>query len=176
MDQMRAAMFDGYGPPEVLYAGSVPTPAAGPGEVLVRVHAASVNGGELAGRAGRVRLVTGLLGRGFPKRVGMDFAGEIAAVGAGVSGYGVGDRVWGGLGRRFGSAAEFVAVRPELISPAPAGWDLVAAAALPGVGTTAITALRDKARLRAASGCWSAGPVAASAVWPCSSAGRTGHT
>ncbi|GAA2364607.1 dehydrogenase [Catellatospora methionotrophica] len=149
MDQMRAAMYDSYGPPEVLYEGRVPTPVAGPGEVLVRVHAASVNGGELAGRAGRLRLATGLISRGFPKRTGMDFAGEVAAVGAGVSGHRVGDRVWGGLGRRFGSAAEFVAVRPELIAPAPAGMDLVAAAALPGVGTTAITALRDKARLRA---------------------------
>ncbi|MFC6083183.1 NAD(P)-dependent alcohol dehydrogenase [Sphaerisporangium aureirubrum] len=145
---MRAALFDRYGPPEVLYEGMVPKPVAGPGEVLVRVHAVSVNGGELHGRAGEIRLVTGLVGRGFPKRVGIDFTGEVAALGSPMSGLAVGDRVWGVLPRTFGSAAEFVAVRPRQLSLAPAGLDLVEAASLP-VGTTAITALRDKARLKA---------------------------
>ncbi|MFF3749578.1 NAD(P)-dependent alcohol dehydrogenase [Streptomyces sp. NPDC002018] len=146
MTDMRAALYDRYGPPEVLYEGRVPVPALARGEVLVRVHAASVNGGELHGRAGRVRLVTG---RRFPQRTGIDFAGEIAEVDASVAGTGLreGDRVWGILPRRFGSAAEYVAVRPRQISPAPANLTLVEAASLP-VGTTAITALRAKARLR----------------------------
>lgn len=56
---MRAALYDRYGPPEVLREGRVPVPELQQGEVLVRVHALSVNGGELYGRAGRVRLVTG---------------------------------------------------------------------------------------------------------------------
>ncbi|AQZ64283.1 Quinone oxidoreductase [[Actinomadura] parvosata subsp. kistnae] len=144
---MRAALFDRYGPPEVLYVGTVPKPAPAPGEVLVRVHAASLNGGELHGRAGRVRPVTELMQRGWPKRMGLDFTGEVVALGAGATGPKVGDRVWGVLGRTFGSNAEYVAVRPRRLSLAPAGLDLVEAAALP-VGTTAITALRDKARLR----------------------------
>ncbi|MFI6513144.1 NAD(P)-dependent alcohol dehydrogenase [Streptosporangium sp. NPDC050855] len=146
---MRAALYDRYGPPEVLYEGRVPTPVAGPGEVLVRVHATTVNGGELMGRAGRIRPVTGLPpGRGFPKRTGIDFAGEVAALGSAMSGLAVGDRVWGTLPRGvFGSSAEFVVVRPRQLAHAPAGLDLVQAAALP-VGTTAITALRDRARLR----------------------------
>ncbi|MFC0862046.1 NAD(P)-dependent alcohol dehydrogenase [Sphaerimonospora cavernae] len=144
---MRAALYDRYGPPEVLYEGTVPKPVAGPGEVLVRVHATSVNGGELLGRAGRVRLVTGLTGRGFPKRIGIDFTGEVAALGSAMPGLALGDRVWGVMSRTFGSAAEFVAVRPRQFALAPAGLDLVEAAALP-VGTTAITALRDKARLK----------------------------
>ncbi len=148
-ETMRAALFDRYGPPEVLYEGRVPKPVAGPGEVLVRVHAVSVNGGEVHGRAGRVRLVTDLTQRGFPKRMGLDFAGEVVALGAGVNGPAVGDRVWGVLGRStFGSAAEYVAVRPRRIALAPAGLDPVQAVTLPA-GTTAITALRDKARLRA---------------------------
>ncbi|MFB4274189.1 NAD(P)-dependent alcohol dehydrogenase [Nonomuraea sp. MTCD27] len=146
---MRAALYNRYGPPEVLYEGIVPKPVPGPGEVLVRVHATSVNGGELHGRAGRVRLVTGLVERGFPKRTGVDFAGEVVALGPGASGPAVGDRVWGLLGRSFGSAAEFVAVRPRRLSRVPAGLDLAEAAALPAVGTTAITALRDKAALAA---------------------------
>ncbi|MEV8437828.1 NAD(P)-dependent alcohol dehydrogenase [Actinosynnema sp. NPDC051121] len=139
---MRAALFDRYGPPEVLYEGTVPEPEVEPGQVLVRVHAASVNGGELMGRSGRLKL---LLGRGFPKRVGIDFAGEVVSG----PGFAPGAHVWGGLPRgRFGSAAEYVAVAPRRLAPSPAGLDLVRAAALPGVGTTAITALRDKARLR----------------------------
>ncbi|WP_259403751.1 MULTISPECIES: NAD(P)-dependent alcohol dehydrogenase [unclassified Microbispora] len=146
-NQMRAALFDRYGPPEELYVGTVPKPVPAPGQVLVRVHAVSVNGGEVHGRTGRLRLVTGLMQRGFPKRVGIDLTGEIVALGPGVTGPKAGDRVWGVLGRTFGSAAEYVAIRPRRLSPAPAGLDLVTAAALP-VGTTAITALRDLAALR----------------------------
>src|SRR5437879_8844331 len=112
VSDMRAALYDRYGPPEVLYEGTAPKPAAKPGEVLVRVHAASVNGGEVLGRAGRVRLVTGLADRGFPKRTGMDFVGEVADPGSPHSGVEAGDRVWGLLPRskQFGSAAEFVSV------------------------------------------------------------------
>lgn len=144
---MRAALYDRYGPPEVLYVGEVPKPVAGPGEVLVRVAASSVNGGELHGRAGKVRLVTGF--GGFPHRIGLDFAGEVAAVGRDVPDFAPGDRVWGVLPRTFGAAAEFVVVPARRLAAAPTGHDLTEAAALPAVGTTVITALRDKARLRA---------------------------
>jgi NADPH:quinone reductase-like Zn-dependent oxidoreductase len=143
---MRAARYDRYGPPEVLYEGTLPKPVARPGEVLVRVHAASVNGGELLGRAGKFRLITG---RGFPKGTGIDFAGEVAALDSPTPGLSVGDRVWGLLPRRFGSVAEFVAVRPRQLALAPAGLDPVQAVALLAGGTTSITALRDKARLKA---------------------------
>ncbi|MBD3002980.1 MULTISPECIES: NAD(P)-dependent alcohol dehydrogenase [unclassified Streptomyces] len=142
MSEMRAARYDRYGPPEVLYEGTLPKPVAGPGEVLVRVHATSVNGGELSGRAGKMKLVTG---RKFPQGTGVDIAGEIAEVGSSVRHLAVGERVWGTMPHfRFGAAAEYVAVRPRQLSYAPEGIDLVRAAALPGVGTTAITALRDK--------------------------------
>ncbi|MER5646382.1 NAD(P)-dependent alcohol dehydrogenase [Streptosporangium sp. NPDC002524] len=144
---MRAARYDRYGPPEVLYEGTLPKPVAGPGEVLVRVHAASVNGGELLGRAGKVRLITG---RRFPQGTGIDFAGEVAALGSPMPGLMVGDRVWGLLPRAsFGSIAEFVAVRPRQLALAPAGLDPAQAVSLLAGGTTSITALRDKARLRA---------------------------
>jgi NADPH:quinone reductase-like Zn-dependent oxidoreductase len=145
-DDMRAALLDRHGPPGVLYEGRVPVPSPGPGEVLVRVHAASVNGGDLPLRAGRLRAVSG---RRFPQRTGMDFAGEVAAVDAAVRGLDEGTPVWGMLRRgRLGSAAEYVAVRPRQLALAPAGIPLEEAAALPAVGATAITALRDRARLR----------------------------
>ncbi|MFC8827971.1 NAD(P)-dependent alcohol dehydrogenase [Streptomyces sp. NPDC057137] len=146
MSDMRAALFDRYGPPEVLYEGKVPVPEVRPGEVLVRVHAATVNGGELAGRAGKMRLVTG---RRFPQRTGLDFAGEIVEVGPSVTGPREGQKVWGLLGRStFGSAAEYVTVRPRQLALAPGNLTPVEAASLLVGGTTSITALRDKAGLR----------------------------
>ncbi|MEU1211900.1 NAD(P)-dependent alcohol dehydrogenase [Streptomyces sp. NPDC005790] len=145
MNDMRAALYDSYGPPDVLYVGRVPVPELRRGQVLVRVHAVSVNGGELHGRAGRVRLVTG---RSFPQRTGLDFAGEVAEVDPAITGLRPGDRVWGVLPRTFGSAAEYVAVRPRNLAYAPENIGLVEAASLPA-GTTAITALRSKARLQA---------------------------
>lgn len=143
---MNAVLYDRYGGPEELYVGRVPRPDPAPGEVLVKVHAFSVNGGELSARAGRIRLLTG---RKFPQRVGLDFTGEVAALGAGVTSLDAGDRVWGVMGRTsgFGSAAEYVAVPAERVGLIPAGLDLVEAASLP-VATTAVTALRDKAGLR----------------------------
>lgn len=144
---MNAVLFDRYGTPDVLYVGQVARPEPESGEVLVRVRAFSVNGGEPAVRAGRFRMVTS---RKFPKRVGLDFTGDVVAVGAGATQVAVGDRVWGVLGRTsgFGSAAEYLTVSAQRVGRVPDGLGLVDAAALP-VATTAVTALRDKARLRA---------------------------
>ncbi|HEX6344717.1 NAD(P)-dependent alcohol dehydrogenase [Umezawaea sp.] len=142
---MRVAQFDSYGPPEVLYEARVPMPVVKPGEVLVRVHGVSVNGGELMLRSGKLRWFAP---RRFPKRTGIDFAGVVVTAAEGVPGPRAGDHVWGMMSRFVGgSAAEYVAVRPRKLSPSPAGLDLVEAAALPA-GTTAITALRDHARLK----------------------------
>ncbi|NUR88039.1 MAG: alcohol dehydrogenase catalytic domain-containing protein, partial [Nonomuraea sp.] len=142
---MRAALFDRYGPPEVIYEGRRPVPDHGRDRALIRVLAASVDGGELAGRAGRLGPLVELLQRGFPKAVGIDFVGDVIAVGADVRGVTVGERVWGILPREFGSMAEYVAAPADRFARAPAGLDPVRAASLP-VATTVITALRDKAR------------------------------
>lgn len=138
---MRLAVFDQYGPPEVLRETTGSLPHRRSGEVLVRVRAISVNGGELALRAGRLRPFSG---NRFPKQIGLDFAGEI--VDPGSSRFAVDDLVWGVAGLRMNTAAEYVSVAPDRIGVVPDGLDALHAAALP-VATTAITALRDKAHL-----------------------------
>lgn len=151
MAMMQRAQYDRYGPPEVLYVGEVAVPEPGPGEILVQVHAASVNGGELMGRSGKLRLLT----RGpFPRGTGVDFAGQVVEINGTTTGVARGDWVWGVLPDRdrvsggAGSVAEYVAVPADLVGHPPAGLDPVQAVALLAGGTTAMTGLRDEARLQ----------------------------
>ncbi|AXK46625.1 NAD(P)-dependent alcohol dehydrogenase [Brachybacterium saurashtrense] len=145
---MRAVVFDRYGGPEVLRVAEVPIARTGPGEVLIRVEASSVNGGETAGRRGDLKLITG---RRFPKRIGIDFVGTVVQTDADAAYAPVGTRVWGTVDERGeqGSLAEYIAVDPSRFSIAPAGLTPVEAATLLAGGTTALTAMRDIARLRA---------------------------
>ncbi|WP_395570359.1 NAD(P)-dependent alcohol dehydrogenase [Streptomyces sp. BK79] len=144
---MRAVEYDRFGPPEVLGIHEVPTPVPGPREVLVEVHGASVDAGELPFRAGRMR---GITRTKFPRRVGGDFAGRVTAVGAGVRGWRAGDAVWGVMPHfAFGAVADYVAVPEQRLARAPGNLSLLDAAALPVSGTTALTALTDKAHLTA---------------------------
>jgi len=149
---MRAAQFREYGSPDVITTAMVPVPVPRAREVLVRVGAVSLNGGELLFRAGKLRLLTG---RKFPKGFGVDYAGEIAAVGEDVSDVAVGDRVWGFInslkfaasGAPVGSAAEYVVVEANRVAPMPVGKSPAEAVALL-VGITAVEALRRKTALK----------------------------
>lgn len=146
MAEMRAARYDGYGKPEVLYEGSIPVPTPRAGDVLVRVHAASVNGIDVIVRAGMLRLLTG---RRFPRGTGNDFVGEVAALAEDSTRFQVGDRVWGLMAHnQLGSMAEFLSVPAEQLALSPSSLDSVQAAALPAVGATAIIALCEIAKLK----------------------------
>jgi NADPH:quinone reductase-like Zn-dependent oxidoreductase len=123
---VKAAIVTRYGPPEVVTIGAAPKPTPAAGEVLVRVHAATVNRtdcGELAPHPSLLgRLMYGLR---RPRRtiLGMDFAGDVETVGAGVTSFEPGDRVFGMCSlRRNGAHAEYVCV-PETgaIARMPAG-------------------------------------------------------
>ena len=142
---MKAVEYDRYGPATVLAVRDVPRPIPGPGELLVRVRAAALNPKDVIVRSGKFRLLSG---RGFPKRVGFDWSGEIAEVGAGVSGVAIGAAYYGMLdGYQGGACAEYVAVRPTDCAPKPVRLDHVQAAAAPLAASTALQALRDVARL-----------------------------
>jgi NADPH:quinone reductase-like Zn-dependent oxidoreductase len=145
---MKAAQIDRYGAPDVLKINEADRPAPGEGEVLVQVEASSVNGHDVIVRSGGLKMISG---RKFPLGTGLDFAGVVAATGAGADGYRAGDRVWGTVHPRqrhvTGAAAEYVAVPADRIAPAPAGVSPSEAASLVVAGTTALIALRDSTHL-----------------------------
>jgi NADPH:quinone reductase-like Zn-dependent oxidoreductase len=149
---MRAVVYDRYGPPEVLRIEEVERPAPAEDEVLVRIHATAVTRSDCATRdanrqSGLVvmlmsRLVSGVL-RPRQRILGTEFAGEVAAVGAAVSEFAVGDRVFGTSGFAFGAHAEFICVRQSArIALMPAGMGFVEAAAVCDGGLNALWCLR----------------------------------
>lgn len=133
-----------FGPPEVLRLVETPAPEPGPEDVLVRVAGAAVNWIDVSLRAGRLA-DAGLLVPAPHHGLGWDVAGTVASVGAAVTDLAPGDRVIGlrdvlGLP---GSHAEAVLLHRSAVTPAPTDVDLVAAAALPLAGVTALGALAD---------------------------------
>jgi NADPH:quinone reductase-like Zn-dependent oxidoreductase len=148
---MRAVEYDRYGPPSVLQTRTVTRPRAGHGEALVQVYASSVNPIDTIIRSGQLRFRTG---RRFPKRIGIDFVGEVVEIETEASDFKVGDRVWGvtlstesGVGQ--GTAADFLTISTTQIALSPKNINMLEAASISSVGAVAIIALRDKAKLRA---------------------------
>jgi NADPH:quinone reductase-like Zn-dependent oxidoreductase len=143
-----------YGAPDVLQPTAVARPVPGAGEVLVQIHAASLNQADLyllRGEPWIARLSSGLR---RPKRptLGADIAGRVVAVGSGVTRYQPSDAVYGDLAAcGLGGFAEYVCAREEALAPKPASLSFVQAAAVPMAAVTALQGLR------------AAGPVAAGA-------------
>jgi NADPH:quinone reductase-like Zn-dependent oxidoreductase len=143
----RVVQFDRYGGPETLKIGWRPRPVAGPGEILVRVHATALNPKDAMIRSGALRLQSG---RTFPRGTGFDVAGEVAATGPGVADLEPGGRVWGFLdGTMGGAAADYVVIPRSCVARMPARLGWTEGAALPLVATAALQALRNVARLAA---------------------------
>ncbi|WP_196780833.1 NAD(P)-dependent alcohol dehydrogenase [Nocardioides sambongensis] len=128
---MRAALRTRYGGPDVITFDDVPDPVPGRGELLVDVHATTVNRTDCAYRSGSPwinRVVCGLPRPRIPV-LGSEYAGVVTATGADVDRYAVGDRVFGFVEGRAGAHADLVVVPTEgLVAPVPAGWELTAAA------------------------------------------------
>jgi NADPH:quinone reductase-like Zn-dependent oxidoreductase len=144
---MKAVVYCDYGAPDVLTLQDVEKPAPADGQVLVRVRAASVNPLELHYMRGEPYIMR--LGSGLRKpsniRLGVDFAGTVEAVGAGVSQFKPGDDVFGG---RTGALAEYVVAsgRSVVLKPANVTFDQAASVAIAAV--TALQALRDKGHVQ----------------------------
>ena len=137
---MRAAQFDRYGPPEVLTVRDVSPPTVGPDDVLIDVHAASINPVDCKIRAGGLR---GPVRLALPWTTGLDVSGVVAAVGDRVSGFAIGDEVYASPNvSRPGTCAEQVVVTASEVARKPANTSHVEAATLPLVGLTAWACLQ----------------------------------
>ncbi|MFJ3876456.1 NAD(P)-dependent alcohol dehydrogenase [Streptomyces sp. NPDC090077] len=137
----------GAGPEGVLLPARLARPGAGPGQVLVRVRASSVDRGTwhlMAGLPYAVRPVSGLRRPKLPNP-GRNIAGVVESVGSGVTGFAPGDEVYGTAPAAF---AEYAVARPDRIAPKPAGLTFEEAATLPVSALTALQAVRDKGRVR----------------------------
>jgi NADPH:quinone reductase len=145
---------------EVIQIGDMPTPEAGPGEILVRVHASGINPSDYKRRSNAKAPTE------FPRVVPhSDGAGVIAAIGVGVEGFAVGDRVWvyhAQWGRACGTAAEYVGLPAALVRPLPDGLTFEQGACL---GIPAMTAHRCV---------FGGGPVEGKTVYVPAAAGRVG--
>ncbi len=140
---MRAMVYRRYGGP--LEPAELPDPTPGAGQLLVRVRHASVNPVDWKVHSGAYRL---LMPAKFPVVPGYDVAGEVVALGAGVGGFSVGDRVHARIaGLAGGACAELARVGVDVATRVPDGMNLADAAALPLAGITALQALRDGAGL-----------------------------
>jgi NADPH:quinone reductase-like Zn-dependent oxidoreductase len=122
---MKAVVLKGFGGVDQLELQEVDDPQAGPGEVLVRVHAASVNPVDWKIRSGAMK---GFIDVELPAILGRDLAGEVARTGDGVSGFAPGQRV---MGLANGTYAEFTTVKADVLAPIPDKLSYEQAAALP---------------------------------------------
>jgi NADPH:quinone reductase-like Zn-dependent oxidoreductase len=149
---MRAAVYDRYGPPDVLRLADVERPVPKEDQVLVKVHAATVNRLDVHTREANVksgpavsflsRLVSGVR-RPRQPILGSEFAGEVVAAGKAVSAYAVGDRIFGTTGLGFGTHAEFTSVRESArIAHMPAGASFEEAAAVTDGFLNALTGIK----------------------------------
>jgi len=142
---MKAVLLSGHGGPEMLRLGEAPDPVAGPGEVVVDVHAASVNAADY-----KVRLGSGGSGNlKFPHILGRDFSGVVGALGSGVTDFKVGDAVFGVTDQGIeGCYAEKLAIKAAIIAKKPDRLGHAEAAALGLTSLTALWAVEDTAKLQ----------------------------
>ena len=145
---MKAFVYEKYGPPDVLELREVAEPVVAADEVLIRVHAASVNPVDWHTMTGTPYLVRLEAGLRKPKRegLGVDFAGAVEAIGRDVTRFQPGDEVFGA---RSGAFAEYVCVREDrAVALKPANLTFEEAAAVPVAAISALQGLRDKGQIQ----------------------------
>jgi len=143
---MKAMLLTGHGGVDKLRYGDAPDPVAGPGDVVVDIHAASINAADYKMRLGGAHYQTG--GLKFPHILGRDFSGVVSAVGPGAD-LKIGDAVVGvTIPGTEGAYAEKIAIKAAIIAKKPAQLSHAEAAAMALTSLTAIWALEDTAKLK----------------------------
>jgi NADPH:quinone reductase-like Zn-dependent oxidoreductase len=142
---MKAWRVHEFGPPEAMKLEQVPRPVPGPGQVLARVRAAGVGPWD-----GWIRAGKSVLFQPLPLTLGSDLSGDVQTVGPDVSGFRIGDQVYGVTNPRFvGAYAEYAVASAAMIARKPATLTYVEAASVPVVAVTAWQGLFDQAQLQA---------------------------
>ncbi|QRM34601.1 NADP-dependent oxidoreductase [Microvirga sp. VF16] len=142
---MMAWRVHEFGPPDAMQFEPIAVPTPGPGEVLVKVHAAGVGPWD-----GWIRSGNSALPQPLPLTLGSDLSGEIQAIGPDVSGLRIGDQIYGVTNPRFiGAYAEYALASAAMIARKPAAIDDLEAASVPVIAVTAWQGLFDQAQLKA---------------------------
>ena len=142
---MKAIYYEEYGSPDVLKYGEQARPEVKEDQILVRVHASSVNPVDWKIRNGDMKVVSGF---NFPKIPGKDIAGEVVEIGAKVTRFKPGDKVFAMGDQALGGAyAEYAVVSQHVAVAMPSNLDYEQSAAVPLTALTALQALRDKGQL-----------------------------
>lgn len=140
---MKAALISAHGGPEVLHYGDAPDPVAGPAEVVVDIHAATVNAADYKARLGEYGK------KNFPYILGRDFSGIVSALGEGVSDLKIGDAVFGVTDQgKEGAYAEKIAIKAAIVAKKSPKLGHEEAAAMALTSLTAIWAIEDTAKLK----------------------------
>ena len=147
---MKAVVFTRYGSPDVLELKEVATPSPRDDEVLVKVHAASVNDWDYEALRGTPFVNRLMFGLFRPKKqiLGSDIAGRVEAAGARVTRFRPGDEVFGDLSGRWGGFAEYACAPEQMLALKSAGMSFEQAAAIPQAGMLALQGLRDSGRIQ----------------------------
>src|SRR4029078_9744985 len=141
---MKAAYIEEFGGPEVIKYGELPDPSPGPGEIVVDVFAASVNGADWKVRANHYGKT-----QPFPLILGRAVSGAVSALGSGVADLRAGDEVFGVLETgREGAYAEQIAIPAAIVAKKPPAMSHVDAAALALTGLTAIRSIEDTLKMK----------------------------
>ena len=147
---MKAVVYEKYGSPDVLQLKEIDKPSVADDEILVKVHAASIQQTDINFRTGTPFLARVLAGLFKPKNqiLGCDYSGTVEATGKNVDEYSIGDEVYGQLNKRTGTHAEYVSVSMKETSPKPKNLNFVEAASVGVAGTIALQCLRDHGEIQ----------------------------
>jgi NADPH:quinone reductase-like Zn-dependent oxidoreductase len=146
---MKAIVYDQYGSPDVLRLEEVATPTPKDNEVLIKIHAVSINGSDREGLIGKplYARMGGLRRPGDPI-LGSDIAGRVEQVGRNITQFQVGDEVFGEIPGYHGGFAEYACATESTLAPKPASLTFEEAAAIPQGGTIAIQGIREKGKVQ----------------------------
>ncbi len=142
---MKAVVIRRYGSPEVLQYEDVEPPKIKPDQLLIKVHATTVNPIDWKIRHGMLRLITL---NTFPIILGLDVSGEVVEVGSQVTRFKPGDAIYGNVGFPGGAYAEFAAVSEKSAALKPTNMTYEEAATVPGAALTALQALRNQGKIQ----------------------------